>query len=507
MYWSFFLGFFILGDSTFAQQGSNHCGIYSEQQPRVSVCGGRPLPSDKVRNLRNLRLDCSPAADRYLRKSQRFDYATWFDLKTPDERQDFRQKEKPIQWTVTIPYPTTESWEWTECTYGADPVCGYHTETYTVEVDVYETVQENGKQVQRKTGTRTETRTREVMNECFHDEERSESRFCSTENMVVSSAFIRPSKKDWNPKSPGYYDVIPNKYDLLPGEIEAVQISTNHSSDTTLKPQVSVGNAWNNYTFGLRFERSQTDAETCTFGYTQKLNVNIYTQGRIYGRKAPNALRAESPEKALEWETAIAESNAYERYRPIKIKLQDASHDVIRAMSELSREAENERELMEYNLDLGQTSTASEDDQNRKLAHRHGFLKDTRIRVRLIQKTWALSRNIRPVTRILTSAAESADGSFYEIQLTPPDREKNLYRASGPISDKLWNWFDVELKPGRSYVFKVSMLQKGVPFYLQPKDDEDESAFSDEIEIPFKIRADQEQRNWFQKFLDFQGGD
>src|SRR5690606_30791958 len=123
------------------------------------------------------------------------------------------------------------------------PSCGY--ETVTVGYD------DDGNAI-------TETR----MRSCLHDEARHETRHCSDEVMNYEANYERPDLNVWGPGTSAddrgidplkrYHDIIPNKYDLLPGETESIQIyntsgnfSLFDSGSTSLEPYVEFGDPWN----------------------------------------------------------------------------------------------------------------------------------------------------------------------------------------------------------------------------------------------------------------------
>jgi hypothetical protein len=105
-----------------------------------------------------------------------------------------------------------------------------------------------------------------------------------------------------------------------------------------------------------------------------------------------------------------------------------------------------------------------------------------------------------------TSGDEVAMGDQYRIDLHGNDTSHDLYRASGPISDSLWEHFDIHLRPGKVYALLVSMYQRGVPFYAQEgKWKTEGSYFSKELPLPFSATKDYDERSFWQKFVNWQG--
>lgn len=468
----------------------------------IGVCGGRHLPPDKIRKVRNIHLECSSNVDHFIRRPIPFDVNEWRKQEKLGKRaamQEFRQKEALIIWKGSIPYETVEVWEWTDWVYGKDPVCGYDT----------------------KTVTDTDGKKREVreMRSCWHDEDQTEVRPCSTEVMKYSSQFIRPSQAQWNPKTPGYYDVIPNKYDLLPGEIEDVQIFNTGGRSSTLTPTAQVGDAWNEYGFQFNILGHGTRA-ACQYQHTYELDVRIETVARLINKATPNAFRMpvdrhSRPIDALSWEQGANSKGDTVRVKPRQLKLSDVSSTIITAMARQSRNFTTELEKAKQEAGVG-ASTSAEDTTEHEQAS--GFWKDTQVRIALFEVvSWGRDR--RSVTNVYTSGSDVAMGEHYEIGLVGSSAQYNLYKASGPIWESFWNQFQFGLRPNTQYEVRVSMYQKGVPFYAQdcetrpgidcytPWGRLESSYYSKALPIPFSQKTDRyiDDRGWLQWLSDWQG--
>jgi hypothetical protein len=496
---------------TFAQ--GNFCGNYHEPRVAVGVCGNRLLPSDKVRNLRGLHLECGSGVDHYIRTFVPFDYKKWKRLENSGGQkamQELRLQEAKIAWSGSVPYQTSENWQWTECTYGQDPVCGYDRVCHTEQQC---TTNAEGKQECEDVEVCVD-----VMRSCYHDEERSESRFCSTEIMHFEADFAKPAEYDpsWGPGAKGYYDVIPNKYDLLPGEVEDVQFFANNRSSTSVVPALEVGDAWNEYRPKIRIQETGSASASCRYNQPLHAKVSIQTVGRIYGKTTPNAFRIPVNKKGeeqnpLEWLEVVNEaknaSSVAVRYKPDRINLMDVSHTMISSMARQSRKFEVLREEAKAQAGKSGNNTPEEYTKNKNEAEKEGsgFWKSTNVRIRLKEITGALSRNIRPTHNLYTTGSESTIDGFYTLELAGQETRTDLYRASGPLSDSWWDWKEVELKKNKRYKLLVSMYQEGVPFYKQVKDTESDAGYSKELEINFKTE-NLDKRGLMQRFLNWQAG-
>lgn len=468
---------------------------------RSRVCGNRELPRDKVRKFKrhsNVLL-CASGVDHYIRQMIPFNYDKWIDLgraKTLEARkkmQAFRQQEKLIKWSGVIGYQTIETWDWVAWVYGPDPSCGYD--------EVCSTYKDSNGNTQ-KTCT-------QVMRSCYHNEPRTEYWHCSNEVMDFKSQFVRPSKDQWGPETvtedplTSYDDSIPNKYDLLPGEVEDVQIFSNRSRSQTIRPQVEVGDAWNKYSMQI-----SPSSFNCVMGKRYKIDVKINTVQRL-AKKTPNAFRPPKNENLFAW----MENAMGDKITPSRIRLQDTSADMIEAIARHSRQFAAQKELLKAQYGLG---FSTKDEDIKEMADSSGFWKRTNVRIRLFEKRFG--RDFRPAANKKTNGGDVATGDMYNIRLRSSDVDESMYQMSGFTlfginpDDKLFKHIGIALIPGEEYEFRVSMYQRGVPFYLQdcnePKantrycENNENKFYSKEMLIPFEFESEYDQATFKQKWLD-----
>jgi hypothetical protein len=465
------------------------------------ACGNRDLPSGKTREARNIHLECASSKDSYVRRPIPFDVNAWRrleKLKKRDEMQALRQEEPQIKWSGAIPYNTVEVWEWTDWVFGADPVCGYDTVEHT---------DANG-----------DTYTTEEMRSCWHDEDQYEVRHCSAEVMKYNANFIRPGKSEWNPKTVGYYDVIPNKYDLLPGEIEVIQLFNTSGRSRTIDPYGQVGDAWNEYEFIIAIMGHGRQAP-CRFNHTYEMDVLIKTVKRLTDKASPNAFRLPVDRHGrqtdpLSWLETLNSDNEYVRSKPDVIKLSDASSTIITSMARQTRKFETEIQKAKNEAGVGESAS---DKDSREHKEESGFWKDTRVRLQLFEVIW-LGRDRRVTHNMYTSGSEVAMGEHYKMGLMGSATESDMYRASGPYIQSIWEQFKFNLRPKTEYEFRISMYQKNVPFYAQDCETDpgwdcktigrpESKYYSKELPIPFGEKTNEyvDERSFLQKLSDFQG--
>lgn len=464
------------------------------------VCFGRDLPDGKTRKWHAHRLVCVPEVDHYLRTTTPFDMNGWLDIEDKGgsdvrtKMQQFRQDAaSQIEWSGSIPYSTVEEWVWVEWVYGYHFSCPSHTETY------------------RDSDGKTQTRT--VQPPCWHDEDRHEERHCSNEVMDFSAEFIRPSLQSWGPHIKDYYDVIPNKYDLLPGEMEDVQIFSNDSKDTKLSPTVAIGNAWNKYQPTVRFKEGGT-SRTCkpTRGpIHSEIVVTVNTIERIKNRTTPNTLRIQTDEDGkrmnpLVFEQAQAKSGKFVTGNIEKIRLADVSTEVIKEMARQSRKFTAVREIEKQEKGEGRNTDleGAKEFGEAAAATKRGFWKSTQVRVRLKENV-PLEVDRYATRDYMTSATNITRNRGYEIEPYKSDESgKDLYRSKGLwANDSGLNAVDVGLQPRTNYYFEISVFQEGVPFYRQDAGFFGDARFSEPLVIEFKS-SDYDERGSLQKLADFQ---
>lgn len=468
----------------------------SPSYAEIGACGNRPLPSDKIRKLQrsSIRLECSANADHYVRYPQPFkgqsSYDEWAGIQNQKDRQLYRldpATHPDIKWSGVIPYQTIEKWTWVDWVYGADPICGY------------DTIRSCSRDSQ---GNQTCTETK-VMKSCWHDETQYESRPCSTEKLSYTAEFKRPisingkSPNNWNPSHPDYYDVIPNKYDLLPGEAEVIQTSSNTGLSQSIQPTIKIGDAWNKYTTQIAFENGARSIN-CDYNNVHErvwnFDVTIHTEHRIK-KPSPNAFSVPSGGVSKAMRRSLIDAVGEEDlvpYEPQVLTLVDTSHRVISTMSRQSRDMTTQIEKAKVEVGKGSNEKTTDVAESAKVS---GFFKDTQVKVRLVEVTNMLSFNRNPTQPLYLSGSEVALGDNYELDVYDPNySDYDLYRSKGPFDSLFGNFYDmfrVKLRKNTDYKIMVSMYQKNVPFYNQKDDcngllDGEDCYFSKELPVEFK---------------------
>jgi hypothetical protein len=520
----------------------------------TGACGHRPIPVDKERKARDFQLVCGGGTSVFTRFPAKFNVDQWTKLERlgkRDEMQALRLAEPKISWSGKIPFTTYETWTWTSYHYGQNAArCGTHQEPYSCQVPVYKkkcvTVSDSPsprsdrggygsssgskpapyipkaerassmptsrRQPQSEScydeqvGTRTSTCYNTVANVCAWEENHDEIRACSEETLAYSAEFSKPDA-NWSPeKDANYLDVLPNKYDLMPGEHEQISIISNFGRTSLMVPSVDIDNAWNKYQVSIDQPRLR-----CEMNTTQAIRIEIKTEGRIK-RKSPNAFafpvdKQGNPRQAIS-RNEIGIKGGFALGQPYNIRLQDTSNKMILAAARQSRKFADK-------LDEGAKEEIVSQQGDVGTAVTNGFWKDTQFRVRLYQRDFA-ARDIRFSDNLYTnSGTVQAEGDDVVIPLEGENGVQSLYRASGPMNEilgKFWSMTDVKLTPGKDYQLRISMYQRGLPFYDSKcsksdnceSDKAKDSAFSDELVIDFKADNRFDDRSLGQKFIDWQ---
>lgn len=323
-----------------------------------------------------------------------------------------------------------------------------------------------------KVGTRKVPRTRQlsdVVGRCISQRGtwrtfevvKSRSRSCGQIPVQVSAQFEHDQR--WNPTHPDYLDILPNKFDLLPGESEAVNIKVE-GSGKTIRANVLIDNAWNDYSVQL----DSSSVARCELGPKQ-LSVNIQTNNRIK-RKAPNPFKlpGESSEDAINM--SVLDSKG----RPQRLVLIDQAR--------------------EFRLEQSLNSRRFSEEEKGKKA----FWVGVQFRMRLYKVTG--KNSMIAVTMPNQFSTNQADifGDELSISLGGEGGMDRLYRPGGPIEGifgGLYKHLGVELSPNTEYKLEVRSAQREFPFYESTCETGDiscldESAkavlFSDPIWISFK---------------------
>lgn len=477
------------------------------------ACGDRPLPSDKIRKIRDIRLECSSGVDHYFRRpvSMSKDKMTAYKVaQTQNNRSKMQEIRKhDIEWAGVVPYQTIEKWTWVEWVYGADPVCGYDR-VCTSSTD--------------SKGNRTEHCT-DVMRSCWHDETRYEARHCTNEKIDYTARFERD--QSWNPSNPNYLDILPNKFDLMPGESESVQVYSNSSDSETVNPFVEVGDAWNKYSTAARFTNISGRVQ-CRMNQELKVHATVSTIERKI-RKTPNAFTTPvdefgKPISAVVWTGGLStDKQMIAEAEPYELRLTDSSSAMVGLLAEQSRKFTAEYEKAKNQAGLGTNASDKEvRDAKEQSQNFNPFWKNTKVRVRLFEKRFLL-RDVR-VTRNLEMSESDMFTNFgdqFRISLTSSDFKNDLYRASGSILgfnlDSITQHLEVKLKPEQEYYFAISMYQTGIPFYAADCDSLEEfrerlgckwgdsGVYSKELMLDFSTPENYDSRSFLIKFMNLQG--
>ncbi|MBY0414867.1 MAG: hypothetical protein K2Q18_11910 [Bdellovibrionales bacterium] len=510
----FALTILITATNSFAYD--NNCRTQS-QGASQSVCQGRVIPASQARNISRQELKCSQNTSHYIRKPQKFNFNEWSQYVNSGDRQgaqDLRTALPAIEWGGTIPYNTVETWNWQSCDLVTDAsACGTETKEETC-TKYREKKNSDGTTSQESYQSTCEV---QVAKTCYTDITHNEAWVCSNEVITYTAKFLKPSKQAWNPNTPGYIDAIPNKYDLLPGELEDVQVLSNNSLSTTLSPQLIVGGAWNKYTYSAKGSAVNVQ---CRQNNPTEMNIDVKTESRITGKASPNAFKLPVDGEGKAISPLIIDAEG----KPKQLRLHDTSAATISMIAEQSRKNNNEPKKVSV--------SANPDGVDLKdLQKNPSFFKNTKIKMVLLKKNsfFADTQN--------TKSAYGEDGDFVEQSSNVFSLDEDialsdfwnipLYgKANGKdisIYTRKHRSEDRALKPGQEYSINISMYQKGAKgLYLQDCDEDKEAwqckwyalflkrsekdYFSEPIVIDFKTpgkEAVADKRDFVDKFWDF----
>ena len=347
----------------------------------------------------------------------------------------------------------------------------------------------------------------------------TESRSCGTQKMDFTLRFAKP-EASWRPCVAGqttacdknYHDILPNKYDLLPGEFEKFYFVSNKGASTTIQPEVS----WDPNVTWNKYEVVPTQPIRCQYGANPKLVVEIKTLGRVK-RKSPNALMIPVNEDGSKADQSVyvkgnqyvvAGVKGFAYGRPYKVILQDTSNQMIMAAARQSRNLRTEFKL------AGDSKVVTDNVKNIGTPQNMGFWKDTQFKITLTE-LHTLERDVKMTEDLTTNSAKVM--SDKDKVIFPLEGEKgvqSLYRAHGPLNALLLNYMganDSHLTPGNKYRMSVSMYQRGLPFYesgcRNEAECEDEKAnnkaFSSAIDIDFVADKRVDERKAVEKLQDW----
>lgn len=319
----------------------------------------------------------------------------------------------------------------------------------------------------------------------------SGSRRCDDQKVSVKVRFTHDP--DWTPANPKYLDLLPNKFDLLPGEKESVIVGLNSSPSSSVTAGARVDNGWNEY--GVRVSPASL---ACKLG-EKSFTIEIDTKNRIK-RKAPNPFSLPDDQKAI--------IGLDDKGRPKSLKLIDQARGLRLDQSMNSRRFETPRATDGEAADPGESIGQSEAGGS------EAFWVSTQFRMTLY-KIDGLGRRF-PVTLPNKFATDRTDVFDNEMLISLGGRGgmDRLYRPSGPLQfifGGLYHYLGVELSPETNYELEVKAAQREFPFYESTcstgevacgDENSKEELFSEAIVIKFK--TEQTQRSWLKWLKDKQ---
>ena len=508
--------------------------------PIVSKCRGRALPAHKLRNFDHSshELQCTSNADHFFRLPQKFDFQQWNTEIQIDRHkaQQLRQAEQPdIRWEGRIPYQTIEVWKWEDCYRGTSSFeCGDHSHerTYTVEV-----CSGSGENQQCHDETRTETYYE--ANDCDYDHPTWESLYCSDEKIEYDASFYRdPSWKpgmyianeDMKGGIQKYDDALPNKYDLLPGESEVVQVFNTAKRSAVMVPDLVVQDAWNRYIPLFRVDGGSSSMQ-CVPDSNYRMSLQIVTERRL-NKASPNAFKLPQDANGRSL-PPISRWKSGENSLPTGALLMDSSSVFLLTMAQNSRRSSERQEAL---LENGQGKNA--DGLSEGQQAKNGFFKNTQLKVELLKRNrfWfdttagmsfktSDAQSVVPSTLGYSRYKDLQLSEIWEVPLAPLyDRSgfKNWLTTTLLDPGHVFSGSEVRLRPHRTYILRMRMYQKGVPYYKQACEDDpdagaacwgavraiglgrqDRHVFSKPLDIEFYTRDDFDERNTWQQVVDF----
>lgn len=347
---------------------------------------------------------------------------------------------------------------------------------------------------------------------CTWFETRSVTRFCENQTMTYAVNFSKDP--NWKPSHPQYLDVLPNKWDLLPGETESVTALSNLGVSSTLRPQLVIDNAWNKYQVNVA-----PASISCKLGDRPDVKIEVHTEGRIK-RKSPNALAVPADEtKPLQFETATRTVRGNTPYvgngKPYRMNLQDTSRATVLMAAKQSRKYARPEGAPAQ--DPNAKANIVESKYTEGTVFNQGFWADTNFRLQMFRyDRW--NRKVKMNLPLKFSSQNKADvlGDKIEISLTGNEGLENFYRGTGPVEwllGAVWTRTGVQLTPGTKYTIQVRMLQRGFWFYDSgcvdgaltcEGQESDDRAFSEPLDVEFTADPMIDERTWFKKFKDWQ---
>ena len=332
---------------------------------------------------------------------------------------------------------------------------------------------------------------------CTWPVRRSASRACPRQSVSYQASYAHDPK--WIPgfndpsgnEVRNYSSMIPNKFDLLPGEVEQRRILLNRGGPSSqLRLELDIKSQYNEYDV-------QPLTLTCAYKNAQQAKFEINTVGRLMS-KAPRLLELPKEGSALE----------FDRGRPSKIKLVDGARRDMLEASEISRAFPDVE---------GVSTEYFKTNKSEELAPtKQGWWAETRFRIQLFTKDkWG-----REMTTSVPNTFDSNQAQYFMNNLTigleGQGAMDRFYRPSGPLEWALgyfYKQFGMELTPGRTYYVRVQLVNRGLPFYesgcrggkrVCEGQDATKDSYSEPIDIPFVADPNVDNRSLFKRLKDLQ---
>lgn len=317
---------------------------------------------------------------------------------------------------------------------------------------------------------------------------RTGSRACAPQTVKLNIEFVQD--RNWNPSNRDYLDILPNKYDLLPGESEKLIVHANHAQGSRIRPALQIENAWNRY--DLEVKPSEI---SCQLG-AKEFEIGIHTVGRLK-RRAPNPFKLPDNQEPL--------IGLDEKGRPKALMLIDMARGLRLDSSMHSRQFTQTPEA---------DATGDSKIGTSEAGGSKAFWVGTQFRMVLYKvDSWGRQFPVTLPNSFNTNATDVFDNEM-QISLGGEGGMDRLYRPSGPLQfifGTLYHHFGVELSPHTNYILEVKAAQREFPFYESTcrsgevacgDESARESLFSEAIRIPFK--TEQTKRSWIKWLKDLQ---
>ena len=351
---------------------------------------------------------------------------------------------------------------------------------------------------------------------CTWFETRNRTRRCENHKMKYTVDYAKDPQ--WDPSYAGdgmegreYMDILPNKFDLLPGESESVLVYANTGRQRTMTPAIAIAidNRWNDYSIV-----SEPESFRCEYQMQPEVALTVNTLGRIL-RKAPNPLALPVDQEGNPLEPLKFDEINGEIHTPYEVELMDIARATMLYNARFSRSMPRPDGSGQADSDAIVSSAFSGDPNELQMIPTEGFWQETRFKMQLIREDkWGREVRVTQTNPFDSNAAEYL-GERVVIPLKGQGTVERLYQASGPFEflfGGLYKKFGVELIPGEEYLLKVQVIQRGLPFYESGCEDDESAvcegeegsndAYSEPLIVRFTPEADQ--RSWFKRFKDWQ---